>query len=89
MINEILINGPNNVVRLSNSEKVLYIFGDYHFDVNRQYECALNDKYDSIDIDKLLFKFMKEEKIKEFDLFIESEFNNLFQYYNEINYTNA
>jgi hypothetical protein len=71
MINEYLINGPNNVIRLTNDDKVIHIFGDFHLNPNSQYECELNDKYDSIDIDKLLFKFIKEEKTREFDFFIE------------------
>jgi hypothetical protein len=71
MINEYLINGPNNVIRLTNGDKVIYIFGDYHHDINFQQECEIDDRYDSIDIDKLLFKFIKEEKTREFDFFIE------------------
>ena len=66
-----LINGPNNAVRLTNGEKVLYIFGDQHVQPQYQQECPINDDYDSIDIDKLLLKFMKNEKNKKFDLFIE------------------
>ena len=66
-----MINGPNNVVRLENGEKILYIFGDYHF--VSQWECPINDDYESIDIDKLLLKFIKEEKKEEYDLFIEND----------------
>lgn len=66
-----LINGPNNIVRLTNGNKILYIFGDYHKSVQYQTECLINDDHDSIDIDKLLFKFMKSEKTREFDMFIE------------------
>ena len=54
-----LINGPNNIVRLTDGNKILYIFGDYHYNVQNQNECPIDDKHDSIDIDKLLFKFMK------------------------------
>ena len=64
MINEYLINGPNNVIRLTNGDKVIYIFGDYHHDINYQKECEIDDNNDSIDIDKLLFKFIKEEKTR-------------------------
>ena len=67
-----LINGPNNVVRLTDGTKILYIFGDYHHDLDYQNECNFDDKYDSIDIDKFLLKFIKTEKEKEFDLFIEN-----------------
>lgn len=66
-----LINGPNNIVRLTNGDKILYIFGDFHFSVQNQNECPIDDDHDSIDIDKLLFKFMKLEKNREFDMFIE------------------
>jgi hypothetical protein len=67
-----LINGPNNIIRLTDGNKILYIFGDFHLRTENQNECSINDKYDSIDIDKFLFKFMKLEKNKEFDMFIES-----------------
>ena len=79
-----VINGPNNVVRLTNGEKILYVFGDFHHDERYQYECALNDDYDSIDIDKLLFKFMKNEKDREFDLFIEDNKRNFIPEKNNI-----
>jgi len=68
-----MINGPNNIVRLENGEKILYIFGDYHQDINRQQECAINDDYESMDIDKLLLKFIKKEKNIQYDLFIEED----------------
>ena len=68
---EYIINGPVNIVRLTNGEKILYIFGDYHQKTENQNECPINDKHESIDIDKFLFKFMKKEKTKEFDMFIE------------------
>ena len=45
MINEYLINGPNNVVRLADGNKILYIFGDYHFATEHQKECELDDNY--------------------------------------------
>ena len=66
-----LINGPNNVVRLSNGNKILYIFGDYHIDANLQYECLYNDEYESMDIDKFLSMFMRKNKDKQIDLFME------------------
>lgn len=66
-----MINGPNNAIRLTNNDKILYIFGDVHLDENMQTECPFNDEYDSIDLDMLLFKFMKNEKKREFDLFTE------------------
>jgi len=66
-----LINGPNNIVRLTDGNKILYIFGDFHYKIENQNECPIDDNNDSIDIDKLLFKFMKKEKNREFDMFIE------------------
>ena len=79
-----VINGPNNVARLTDGKKILYIFGDVHFDERYQNECELNDDYDSIDIDKLLFKFMKNEKNREFDLFIECDNKNFIPEKNNI-----
>jgi hypothetical protein len=74
-----LINGPYNVVRLTNEDKVIYIFGETHI---KNTSCEYNDNFDSIDIDKLLFKFMKTEKKKEFDIFIETN-NNLQHFYKQ------
>jgi hypothetical protein len=67
-----LINGPNNVVRLTDGNKIIYIIGEFHYNPGYENECPLSDEYDSIDIDKLLFKFIKTEKNKQFDLFIEN-----------------
>ena len=66
-----LINGPTNIIRLTNGDKIIYIFGDYHLEPNWQSECPMNDEHMSMDIDKLIYLFMKTEKIKEFDLFAE------------------
>ena len=74
------INGPNNVVRLEKGDKILYIFGDYHLEPNRQTECKFSDDYESIDFDKFIFQFMKTEKRKQFDIFLETHdvnFNNI------------
>lgn len=68
-----MINGPNNIVRLENGEKILYIFGDIQLNVGTEQECAINDDYESIDIDKLLLKFIKKEKNIQYDLFIEED----------------
>lgn len=67
-----LINGPNNVVRLQNKDKILYIFGDVHYHPENQYECKYSNTYDSIDIDKLLLRFIKTTD-KRVDFFIEQE----------------
>jgi hypothetical protein len=66
-----LINGPNNVIRLTNGEKIIYIFGDIHFDINNQKKCINNNDYDSINFDQFLIKFMKENTKINYDLFIE------------------
>jgi hypothetical protein len=66
-----LINGPNNCMRLTDGDKILYIFGDFHADINQQKECEVDDNYDSIDIDKLIYKFIKMEKNREIDIFLE------------------
>lgn len=66
-----LINGPNNVVRLTNGKKILYIFGDYHLQSNIQNECFVDDEYESMDIDKFLSMFMKLNREKQYDLFTE------------------
>ena len=66
-----LINGPNNVVRLTDGTKILYIFGDYHIPINVQNECYYNKEYDSRDIDKFMYKFIKNNKDIKYDIFCE------------------
>jgi hypothetical protein len=75
-----LINGPNNVIRLTNGEKVIYIFGEYHNNLYEQSECSFNEKHKSLDIDKFLLNFFTKEKIIEFDLFIETHKDWLIYY---------
>ena len=65
------INGPIHIIRLTNNDKILYIMGDIHNSFQEQTECKYNDNYDSIDIDKFLLLFMKNNSKKQFDLFIE------------------
>ena len=78
-----LINGPNNVVRLTNEDKVLYIFGDYHLDTQYQTECIYSDKYESLDIDKFLLLFMKKNNNIKYDIF--HEIDEIKYYKNNIN----
>jgi hypothetical protein len=66
-----IINGPNNVVRLTDGKKILYVFGDSYYDEKNKRKYELNNN--SINIDKMLLEFMKLEKNKEFDLFIEND----------------
>ena len=87
-----LINGPKNVVRLTNGKKVLYIFGDIHYPPNNQTECIFSDKQESLDINNFLLLFMKtnnKTNIK-YDLFIEGyqyELHEDYIYYKD-NYIN-
>lgn len=73
-----LINGPNNVVRLINGTKILYIFGDYHLLINEQTECFFDKKYDSMDIDKFILEFIKNNKNKKYDIFLEVNYTNFY-----------
>jgi len=68
-----IINGPFNIIRLSNNNKILYILGDFHHPFNQQTECLYNDNYESKDIDKFILLFMKNNKDKPVDLFVESK----------------
>lgn len=74
-----LINGPNNAVRLTNGDKVIYIFSDFHYDVNNQVKCPFDKEHESIDIDSFLIKFFNKEIKKgsdiKYDMFIETEGN--------------
>ncbi len=77
------INGPNNVVRLTNGEKIIYIFGDYHENLKYQTKCE-TDQY-SLNFDQFIVKFMKNNKKEIYDLFIESDINHL-KYTNNYNF---
>lgn len=65
-----LINGPINIARVEGEingiKKVLYLFMDYHLDVQDQSKC---DSFDSIDFQNFLaieFKKMTNDKILDF-----------------------
>ena len=70
------VNGPVNTVRLEgkigNIKKTIYLFMDFHIDVEKQTEC---EDIRSIDIDKFLIKTFDEAKKtfpeKTYDLFVE------------------
>jgi hypothetical protein len=81
-----LINGPNNVVRLTNGKKIIYIFGDIHLDAREQNECPYNEKHESLDIDKFLLKFFNKETEKKFDVFVEVQQDDLLYYKNNPKY---
>jgi hypothetical protein len=63
------ISGPNNIVRLTNGDKIIYLLGDYHYDLDKEYECEVDSKHERLDIDKFLIKFFNKEKNKNFDFF--------------------
>jgi hypothetical protein len=50
------INGPNNIIRLSNGIKTIYLFGDVHIDLGQQKQCEYKNNIETIDIEKLLIK---------------------------------
>ena len=63
------INGPVNIIRLTNGDKIVYIFGDLHNDITIQTQCGYNPEIDNIDVDKLLFKIFKKNQERQFDFF--------------------
>ena len=69
MDKEIYINGPVNFFRLRNKDKEIYIFFDYHINIETQTDC---DNYNSINIDKYFLKFFLNNK-DNIDFFLESE----------------
>ena len=79
MINKYDINGPINIIRLENKQlnKVIYLLGDYHLNPNQQFKC---DNYESLDIDKLLYKFLKKTNDyndKKWDILFEGNIFNI------------
>lgn len=70
----VLVNGPINVVRLEGNlygiKKILYIFMDYHADVEYQTQCQ---NFDSIDITQYMINMFKQsDKDINIDLFFET-----------------
>lgn len=80
-----LINGPNNIIRIENNEKILYIMGDIHLEFNEQQECNLDKDYESLNIDQFLVKFFKMTN-DEYDLFLETQYNWIDNYKNNYKY---
>jgi hypothetical protein len=76
-----IINGPNNVIRLQNNNKIIYIFGDVHLDLNTQNECDINESYETLNIDQFLVKFFNSTNT-EYDLFLETQRNWIDHYIN-------
>jgi hypothetical protein len=72
-----LVNGPINVVRLEGEindiKKIIYIFFDFHEDIRLQTKC---ESYESIDIDKYLYKLFKNTK-ETVDFFLEIKSNDI------------
>jgi hypothetical protein len=86
MDTQISINGPNNFIKLSNGIKDIIIFGDFHLDFNNQNKCEFNINNEFINFDQFLLKFMSENKITEYDLFIESDLHLLYKSNNNVNH---
>lgn len=78
------INGPNNIIRLENGDKIMYIIGDIHLELDNQNECKIDKEYDSLNIDQFLVKFMKSTN-ENFDLFVENQLNWV-EYYKNNNF---
>ena len=85
------INGPVNIIRLENTKnkKIIYLFGDFHYNTNQQNECDGRGK-ETIDVDKFFQKLFIKEKRKQFDFFIETFQNNFVNDYHtyKSNYIN-
>jgi len=63
-----LINGPVNIIRLENNNKVLYLLSDINNEVIN--ECKYNKK--SMNIDDFLLLFIKNQKNKKYNLYLNS-----------------
>ena len=76
------INGPMNIIRLTDNQKVIYVIGDIH---HRDTSCNI---INNVDIDDLLVEVFKEEKDTRYDLFIELNFDIIKNYtYQDVNKT--
>ena len=70
------IDGPVNIIRLTNGTKLVYIFGDLHNQLVNQNECTYNRDIESISIDKFFRKIFKKNPDKKFDFFYEGYLNS-------------
>lgn len=61
------INGPFNIVRLTNGIKTLLIMFDYHLPVEKQTQCAADE---AIDVQMFLHRYFKDAK-EDVDFFLE------------------
>ena len=73
------LNGPVNFFRLKNNEKEIYIFGDYHKNIEIQKEC--ND-LESFNFDKYLRYFFQKNK-KNVDFMLETA-KSAFTHYSKL-----
>jgi len=69
------INGPVNIIRLTNTKKIVYIFGDFHSNINDQYECTYDKNIENINIDQFFRKIFKKNPDRKFDFFYEGYIN--------------
>jgi hypothetical protein len=65
----IYLNGPVNYVKLRNGNKKVLLFFDIHEELYKQKRC---DNFDSKDVDKYIYKILKEAK-EPIDFFMEIE----------------
>lgn len=70
-----IINGPVNIIRLTNNKKVVYIFGDLHNNLDNQSECNYDANIESINIDQLFRKIFKKNPNTKYDFFYEGFFD--------------
>jgi hypothetical protein len=68
------INGPVNIMRLTNNNKIIYLFGDIHLNKEDERPCPSNIK--NIDIDKLLLEIFEKNKDIKYNLFCETYISN-------------
>jgi hypothetical protein len=86
--NKIFVNGPIMAVRLegkvNNINKVIYLFGDLHLDINSQTNCST---YDSVEFPYYFIKMMKKtDKNITFDFFMEAFYQDEYDLNNEENH---
>lgn len=73
------MNGPINIVKLSNKNKSLYLFFDIHEDIQNQSQCLENE---SMDIDYFFSTYLKKAK-SNVDFFLEIGKDHIDEYKND------
>ena len=86
---------------MEKNDKIVYIFGDIHYNLNNQTQCKYDENIETIDIEKFFIKLFKKNKNKKYNFFYESyididvksnnkefkDYNNYYKkkYFDEIN----